>query len=259
MVKRSLEGYRRRLRQLAERMQSDASAVSEQAREPSGGQGAGGLSNAPMHLGDMGTEEFLQDINATLLENEEYLVNEAREALRRIDAGTFGRCEECGQQIPTERLDALPYARFCTRCAEAAGISGSLRRLTPTVGTVFNRPPSAADQNLVPPETMSDPSPHEEPVFRNLEPRPDDEPRGDIHAAGTPGGGTAIGGLAGSNAGYGDPDVDELEEAMGSGSFDRRAPLDEPEQTPKAGRGGGAVGGTPAGKRSRGDQPPSKG
>jgi RNA polymerase-binding transcription factor DksA len=140
-------------------MQSDALAVSEQARGPSGGQGAGDLSNAPTHLGDMGTEEFLQDINATLLENEEYLVNEAREALQRIDAGTFGICEECGRQIPSERLDALPYARFCTSCSEAAGLSSSLRRLTRPVETVFNRPASPADENLIPPETPSDPRP----------------------------------------------------------------------------------------------------
>jgi DnaK suppressor protein len=157
MVKRSLEGYRRQLRQLAQRMQSDASAVSEQARRPSGGQGSGNLSNAPVHLGDMGTEEFLQDINATLLENEEYLVNEAREALRRIDAGAFGRCEECGQPIPSERLDALPYARFCTTCSEAAGLSSSLRRFARPVETAFSPPPGHADQDLIPPERLDDP------------------------------------------------------------------------------------------------------
>lgn len=259
MTKPNLEGYRRRLKQLAERMQRDASAVTEQAREPSGGQGSGDLSNAPMHLGDRGTDEFLQDINATLLENEEYLVNEAREALKRIDAGTYGRCEECGQLIPSERLDALPYARFCTQCAEAVGLSSSLTRINRPVATVLNRVPSPADQNLIPPQTISDFTPRENSQFRNFDRRLDAEHPGDIHAAGTPGGGSAVGGLAGSNSGYGDPDVEDLEEAMGSGTFDRRTPRDEPEQTPRAGRSGGAVGGTPAGKRTRGDRPPSNG
>jgi RNA polymerase-binding transcription factor DksA len=254
----SLIQYRSKLKQLAERMRSDASAVIEQAREP-GGQGSGDLSNAPMHLGDRGTDEFLQDINATLMENEEYLVNEAHEALHRIDAGTFGRCEECGQAIPRERLDALPYARFCTSCAEAVGISGSLARINRPVATVLNRAPSPADENLIPPETISDFAAHENPQFPDFDRRFDVEYPGDSHAAGTPGGGSAVGGLAGSNAGYGDPDVEDLEDAMGSGSFDRRSPRDEPEQTPRAGRSGGAVGGTPAGKRTRGDRPPSKG
>jgi DnaK suppressor protein len=229
MIKRNLEGYRRRLKQLADRMQSDATAVTEQAREPSGGQGAGDLSNAPMHLGDMGTEEFLQDINATLLENEQFLVNEARDALRRIDEGTFGRCEECGQQIPWERLDALPYARFCTRCAEAVGLSASSRRASRPIATVINRSPGPADQKLVSPERLSDIGPHEEPQFRDLEPETPRERLGDIYAAGTPGGGAAVGGLAGSNAGYGDPDLEELEQATGSGTSDRTAG-DEPPQ-----------------------------
>jgi DnaK suppressor protein len=256
MIKRNLEGYRRRLRQLAERIQSDASAVTEEARKPSGGQGSGDLSNAPMHLGDMGTDEFLQDINATLMENEDYLVNEAREALRRIDAGTFGRCEECGQQIPAERLDALPYARFCTRCANAVGLSGSSRR---SVQPVVYQSTSPADPNAVLPETVKDIEGHEDPPLGVPRRMSEDEHTGEIHAAGTPGGGTSIGGLAGSNSGYGDPEIEELEEAMGSGLFDRKLPRDEPENTPKAGPAGGAVGGTPAGKRVSADQPPSKG
>ncbi|HET6323897.1 MAG TPA: TraR/DksA C4-type zinc finger protein [Planctomycetaceae bacterium] len=157
MNKRTLEGYRRRLKQLADRMQSDASAVIEEARGPSGDQGGGELSNAPTHLGDMGTEEFLQDVNATLLENEEYLVNEAHEALRRIDAGLFGRCEECGQEIPRERLDALPYARFCTACAEAVGLTRVLGHQP--VQTVLNRSAGPASQNRVPSSTTGGAAP----------------------------------------------------------------------------------------------------
>ena len=77
-------------------------------------------------------------------------------------------------------------------------------------------------------------------------------PRGDIHAAGTPGGGCASGGLAGANTGDGEPDVAELQEAMGSGSFEAQESQSESDRTPEAGRSGGAVGGTPAGKRTRG-------
>ncbi|HEV3300984.1 MAG TPA: TraR/DksA C4-type zinc finger protein [Planctomycetaceae bacterium] len=249
MIKRNLEGYRRRLKELAERIQSDASAVIEQARGPSGGQGTGDLSNAPMHLGDMGTEEFLHDVNATLLENEQYLVNEAREALRRIENGTFGRCEECGQAIPAERLDALPYARFCTRCAEAVGLGGPHRRPTQRVEPVAFSP-GPNDSTIVPPEMVKEIEADEEPVFGRLDRDRVHEQSVDIHAAGTPGGGTAVGGLAGSNTGYGDPEIEELEEAMASGLFDREGPLDEPKEAPKAGPAGGAVGGTPANKRA---------
>lgn len=78
----------------------------------------------------------------------------------------------------------------------------------------------------------------------------DPDEAGSSHAAGTPGGGSAAGGLGGTNVGDGSTDDVYLEDAMGSGVHDD----DEDEQLrdePQAGRSGGAVDGTPAGKRSR--------
>jgi RNA polymerase-binding transcription factor DksA len=42
---------------------------------------------------------------------------EIDDALARIEQGTFGRCENCHQEISRERLEAMPYARSCIRCA----------------------------------------------------------------------------------------------------------------------------------------------
>ena len=41
---------------------------------------------------------------------------EVDEALRRVDAGTYGACERCGQPIAEERLAARPFARSCVAC-----------------------------------------------------------------------------------------------------------------------------------------------
>ena len=89
--------FRTELEALAMRVRADADALSEQVQSGSGQ--AGSLSTVPVHLGDMGTEEFLQELNATLLDNQQYLVDEARAALRRLEAGTFGKCEGCGKAI----------------------------------------------------------------------------------------------------------------------------------------------------------------
>lgn len=43
-------------------------------------------------------------------------LREVNAALERIDAGTYGRCESCGKEIPPERLDARPVARECMAC-----------------------------------------------------------------------------------------------------------------------------------------------
>jgi hypothetical protein len=75
-----------------------------------------------------------------------------------------------------------------------------------------------------------------------------DETR-DTYAAGTPAGGSASGGLGGTNAGDGSPENAELEDGQGSGRHDHTGDrVDDAE--PQSGRRGGAIGGTPAGKRS---------
>jgi len=38
-------------------------------------------------------------------------------ALEKLDDGTYGRCDRCGEPIPDERLDARPWSVLCVRCA----------------------------------------------------------------------------------------------------------------------------------------------
>jgi RNA polymerase-binding transcription factor DksA len=163
-----------------------------------GGETAGELSNVPLHLGDGGTEEYLQDMNMLLAANEGHLAIEVRDAIVRLDDGSFGACENCGTSIAKERLDALPYARHCVACAQEFQAETA-----DTVNNLNTGRPMGPDDTLAPEGEMGEGS-----------------PAGDIHAAGTAGGGTSLGGLAGSNRGGGDPDVDDLQDALGSGNAD---------------------------------------
>jgi RNA polymerase-binding transcription factor DksA len=238
MNKSDLQKFRDRLETFSSRVRSDASALVEQALSPSGGNSGGELSNAPFHLGDMGTDEFLYDMNATLLANEQYIVSESRDALRRMDVGTYGVCESCGRRIAKARLEAIPYTRFCVKCAETADA-------TPQVSLNEGRPQSPRD-TLAPEGEMQEDRVHRVDPLESPRPRT----RGDSHAVGTAGGGTAVGGLAGGNEGDGDPNVAELDDAMGSGSFDVEDGRGD-GRTPRSGPSGGAVGGTPARKRAK--------
>jgi hypothetical protein len=74
----------------------------------------------------------------------------------------------------------------------------------------------------------------------------------DIHAAGTPGGGTSMGGLAGTNIDDGSPDNADLEDALGSGIHDNEGAEETGGEVPYAGHAGGAVGGSPANSRTEG-------
>ena len=83
-----------------------------------GGEDAGGLSNAPIHLADLGSQQAATVVNLGLAVNEAVLRQEIDEALLRLDEGTFGVCEECRNAIASERLEAIPHSRICSRCAE---------------------------------------------------------------------------------------------------------------------------------------------
>jgi RNA polymerase-binding transcription factor DksA len=233
------EKLRQQLEALASRVRSDAAAMLEQARHVSGGNGGSELSNAPFHLGDMGTEEYLYDLNNTLLANEQYIAAEASDALKRMNNGHYGVCETCEKPIAKARLQAIPYARYCVECA-------ARNDLTPQANIDDGRPHSPSD-TLAPEGEMDEDRP------RHVDPLEFPPPRihhGDIHAAGTAGGGTPVGGLAGGTEGDGDPVVIEVEEATASSYFDQEDDRSD-DRTPRSGPTGGAVGGTPARKRAR--------
>lgn len=117
MTKTEIPSYRQRLLALKKRLGGDLKELEEEALRPAGGEAAGGLSDVPIHPADVSAENYEEEVTVGLLENEDLLLTEVNDALNRIDRGTYGRCENCGQPIAKERLDALPYARYCLRCA----------------------------------------------------------------------------------------------------------------------------------------------
>lgn len=57
----------------------------------------------------------------SMVEQLEEQLDETKEALKRIEAGTYGRCTNCGNFILPERLEALPSAELCIDCQRKAG------------------------------------------------------------------------------------------------------------------------------------------
>jgi RNA polymerase-binding transcription factor DksA len=125
MTQAEIKSYRMRLLALKRRLGGVLTDLEEEALRPVGGEAAGGLSDVPVHPADLGTENYEEEVSLGLLENEIQLLTEVNDALRRIEQGTFGRCEECHQPISRARLNALPYARYCLRCARK--LQGSVK------------------------------------------------------------------------------------------------------------------------------------
>jgi RNA polymerase-binding protein DksA len=117
MTSTERESYRRQLLALRRRLTGDMSQLSDEALRRAGGEASGNLSNMPIHMADLGTDNFEQEFSLGLLQNEEQMLKEIDAALQRLDQGTFGKCEECQRPIPKARLQALVYARHCVDCA----------------------------------------------------------------------------------------------------------------------------------------------
>jgi len=116
LTRDQLTGYHKELLTLATSLdQSLAHDRRELAREE-----LPDLPCGPMPSTDDQVDDGTQEVEIGLITNQTKLLGEVTAALGRIEAGTFGTCDECGRPIARSRLDALPYARQCVRCARAA-------------------------------------------------------------------------------------------------------------------------------------------
>jgi RNA polymerase-binding transcription factor DksA len=71
------------------------------------------LSTLDNHPADQGTETLERERALAVMEQIDTRIEEIDAALARLDDGRFGKCEICGRDIPPERLEARPEARFC--------------------------------------------------------------------------------------------------------------------------------------------------
>ncbi len=77
---------------------------------------SGDLSSIPIHLADIGTDNYEQEFTLGLIQNEEEALHDIDEALAKISEGTYGLCEGCDKKIPKARLKVVPHARLCIEC-----------------------------------------------------------------------------------------------------------------------------------------------
>ncbi len=67
---------------------------------------------------DLASSEYLQSFTFRLRGRERMLLDKIQKALVRLDDGSFGVCEECGEKISQKRLEARPETTLCIRCKE---------------------------------------------------------------------------------------------------------------------------------------------
>jgi len=71
------------------------------------------------HMADQGADSYEQEFTLSLVESKSEALHEVDEAIRKIDVGTYGLCEECEALIPRGRLEILPHTPLCIECKSA--------------------------------------------------------------------------------------------------------------------------------------------
>lgn len=112
-----LDSFRNVLHDLRSRFRGDLNRMTDEALRRNVAEGGGNLSNVPLHMADVGTENYDQEFTLGLIENEQETLDLIDEALDRIKEGKYGLCVECDEPIARARLLALPYTRHCIQCA----------------------------------------------------------------------------------------------------------------------------------------------
>ena len=119
MNKKKLEGFRKQLRELSARLNGDIATLEDQARTPTGGAVLGQPVECPHASGRRGYRGLPPGAECDLAGERSVPARPRyRSAIERLDNGTFGICENCGTKVIEERLELLPYTRYCTPCAE---------------------------------------------------------------------------------------------------------------------------------------------
>ncbi len=117
MKKADFKVYRERLLSLRARLRGDVNTMADAALKKSRSDANGDLSSMPIHMADIGSDNFEQEFTLSLMESDEDMLGRIEVSLERLEDGTYGQCEECGVRIPKARLNAIPYATLCIKCA----------------------------------------------------------------------------------------------------------------------------------------------
>src|SRR5205085_6919791 len=106
---RELDNFRELLLAKRREILGDLRSMEHEALRTSGGSN---LSNLPIHMADMGTDNYEQEFTLGLVEKDRQMLREINVALGKIRDGTYGICEGTGKPISKARLEAKPWAKY---------------------------------------------------------------------------------------------------------------------------------------------------
>ncbi|GJQ59716.1 MAG: TraR/DksA family transcriptional regulator [Candidatus Scalindua sp. AMX11] len=110
-----LAQFKKNLLAIREKLVGNVTFMENEALRKSG-HDSGDLSHVPIHMADVGTDNYDRDLTIGLIQNGEEELRAIDEALEKIANKTYGNCDECDKKILKARLQARPYVKCCIDC-----------------------------------------------------------------------------------------------------------------------------------------------
>lgn len=116
MNKKELEKFKKLILKIREKMSGELNCITEDTLNRSQRDATGDLSGYTYHMADVATDNYEREFSLNIASNEQDILFEIDEALKRIEDKSYGICLKCSKKISKSRLTAVPYARFCISC-----------------------------------------------------------------------------------------------------------------------------------------------
>jgi len=118
MKKKDLEKYEKLLLAKRAELIAEMGFLKKETLDTTIKDSTGELSSYSYHMADQGTDAMEREKAFLFASKSGRLLYHINEALRRIKDKTYGKCQECRQEISPARLEAVPHARLCIKCKE---------------------------------------------------------------------------------------------------------------------------------------------
>lgn len=112
---KDLKEIREYLENLLRQEQESVKRLEVRDLEQSQSSTSGDLSSYDNHPAEIGSETYDRELSITLRDRLAIHIVRIKRAIQKIDEGTYGICDDCGEEIPKGRLEALPEATLCIK------------------------------------------------------------------------------------------------------------------------------------------------
>jgi len=118
LTKKELLEFKKIILKRKEEINDEIKHISDDTLKKSQKDASGDISGYTYHMADVATDNYDREFSLGLASNGRDSLYELEDALKRIEDGTFGVCEDCDCLISKTRLKAVPQARLCVKCQE---------------------------------------------------------------------------------------------------------------------------------------------